>query len=84
METLYQLSPAVRWNVSLRSVLGHLVWDLGCYPAGNLNVVPESGYWINEYARGMVDVQSGALIRFSRPTKVKIDSQIIHPVPAKM
>ena len=85
METLYQLPAGTRWNVSLRSILGHLVWDIGCNPSSS--VAQEEGYWTNYYARGMVDAQNGTLIHFSRPTKNKIDNLIpptAVPMPARV
>ncbi|HEY9765376.1 MAG TPA: hypothetical protein V6C82_03390 [Chroococcales cyanobacterium] len=68
-EVLYELPPAARWIVGLRYTLGHLFWIINGNPAISMN---QNGpdYWLNNSVTGMIDAQSGALIRFSRPSKV--------------
>lgn len=79
-EVVYDVPDNARWYASLQPILGKLVWELSFY---SYNVMPvpavavdgvavppvDPGYYFDNSARGMIDAQTGAVIRFSRPTK---------------
>ncbi|HBN09057.1 MAG TPA: hypothetical protein DD435_10555 [Cyanobacteria bacterium UBA8530] len=81
-EVLYQLPAAARWGVGLRYTLGHLFWVVNANPTSPMEQ-SGPGYWLNSSVTGMIDAQSGALIRFSRPSKVfyVMPSPMLSPVP---
>jgi hypothetical protein len=115
-EVVYDVPDKVRWNVSLQSVMGRMVWELNYYgyeemgygggviaastgtavavaaPAAEAKFALQStpaimpmprpmpssqpgqpGEWRESYfqnnARGMIDAQTGAVIRFTRPVR---------------
>ncbi|MFN3428492.1 MAG: hypothetical protein ACK46X_00920 [Candidatus Sericytochromatia bacterium] len=71
VETIYDVPPQARWNATLQSVLGKQVWELSYYRAySETDPYPQApDHWFDNSARGMVDAQTGAVVRFTRPSK---------------
>ncbi|MNS07153.1 hypothetical protein D3C72_385890 [compost metagenome] len=70
VESVYDVPPEARWNATLQSILGKQVWELYFYrPYTETDPPPSTGYWFDNSARGMVDAQTGGVIRFTRPSK---------------
>lgn len=71
IEALYAVPANARWNVQLQSALGKLVWELSFYQVYDEKnpPMPATDYYVDGNGRGMVDATTGAVIRFSRPSK---------------
>jgi hypothetical protein len=71
VEIVYDVPPQARWNATLQSVLGKQVWELNYYRAYSESDPPPQApdHWFDNSARGMVDAQTGVVVRFTRPSK---------------
>lgn len=93
MEVLYRLPANARWNISLQSILGHTVWQIDGYasnppapsPTPSTAATNATSVSICDYAHGMIDAETGALIRLSRPyqyTYTNGGTEIVPPAKA--
>lgn len=76
IEPIYDVPEGARWNAQLQSVLGKLVWELNFHQPYvhppqpmPMPMMTPSDHYVDTSGRGMVDAQTGAVIRFSRPSK---------------
>lgn len=84
-EVVFDVPEGARWSTNLQVILGKPVWELHFYhyeemrrpvaakPAPNGEPMPEvyedPGFHLNNSGHGLVDAATGAVIRFSRPSK---------------
>lgn len=68
-EVVYAVPQDARWNATLQVELGKPVWVLNFYAQQQKATTGPQDYYFNNAANGYVDARTGAVIRFSRPTR---------------